>query len=59
MKYEVTFTRYHTYTVEAEDDDQAEKLAYKEFESDMRRPIADTYYDDVEIEEIEVNEDVE
>lgn len=51
--YDVTFTQYHTYTVEAENENEAENLAYKEFASDMRSPIADTSYDEVEVEEQE------
>lgn len=49
MIYEVTFTQYHTYEIEAESDDEAMELAESEFVSDMCRPIADTHYDDVEI----------
>jgi hypothetical protein len=48
--YTVTFIQYHTYGVEAENEHEAENEAYKEFESDMRCPVAYTFYDDVEIE---------
>lgn len=47
MKYEVTFTWYHSYDIEADNEDEAIELAKKEFESDMRSPIADCYYDEV------------
>ena len=50
MTYKVTFVQYHTYTVDAKDDDEAENIAYKEFERDMYYPAANTWYDDVEIE---------
>lgn len=49
-RYIVTFVQYHTYEVEAEDEHEAENKAYKEFESDMYYPMANTFYDDVEIE---------
>ena len=49
MNYTVTFIQYHTYDVEAEDDYEAENKAYKEFASDMRHPVAQTWYDEVEI----------
>jgi hypothetical protein len=50
MNYKVTFIQYNTYEVEADDDGEAEVKAYKEFYNDMVRPIAHTYYDEVEIE---------
>ena len=53
MKYSVVITRYNYYTVEAEDEDEAEEKAIEEYESDMRRPIANTHYDEVEVEEME------
>lgn len=49
-KYNVTYTQYYTYTVEADNEDEAESLAYEEFESDMRYPVANLWYDDIEIE---------
>lgn len=48
--YIVTFAQYYTYCVEAENEDEAENKAYKEFKSDMLIPVANTRYDDVEIE---------
>lgn len=50
MKYTVTFVQYHTYEVEADSESEAETKAYKEFTSDMWRPVARTCYDDIEIE---------
>ena len=56
MNYKVYFTQYYSYEVEAEDEDAAVDLAYEDFESDMRRPIARTYYDECEVEEIDADE---
>ena len=49
MLYTVTFTQYHTYDVDANSEDEAYRNAYNEFLHDMRTPIANTTYDDVEI----------
>lgn len=49
MLYTVTFTQYHTYDVDANSEDEAFRGAYNEFLYDMRTPIANTVYDDVEI----------
>ena len=57
MKYEVIITKYHTYEVEADNEHEAEKIAIEEFESDMRRPIANIHFDELEIEEIEEDEE--
>jgi len=53
----VTFIQYHTYEVEISDEIyyggdgwEAIKVAEKDFISDMRSPIANTGYDDVEVE---------
>lgn len=53
----VTFVQYHTYEVEISDeiynnadDWEAIKIAEKDFETDMRSPIANTTWDDVEVE---------
>lgn len=51
--YNVTYIQYHSYTVEADNEDEAESLAYDMFESDMRYPVANTFYDDIEIECVE------
>lgn len=50
-EYEVTFIKYYTYYVEAENEDSAIDIAEEDFASDMRSPIADTTYDRVEVEE--------
>lgn len=50
MNYTVTFIQYHEYDVEAKTTMEAEKIAYKRFKTEMSRPIANTHYDDVEIE---------
>lgn len=52
-QFNVTFTQYHNYVVEAEDENEAEGTAYKEFLSDMRYPVAQTWYDECEVEEME------
>lgn len=49
--YTVIFTKYYTYCVEADNPDEACDLAYEEFRSEMRYPIADTTYDEVEVAE--------
>lgn len=56
-KATVTFIKYHTYEVEISDETydsgkgwEAIKIAEKKFISDMCSPIADTGYDDVEVE---------
>lgn len=53
MKYKVWFTQYWGYEVEAEDEDVAFDLALEDFHAEMRRPIAHTCWDDVEITEVE------
>lgn len=50
MEYKVTFSKYYTYLVDAECEDKAEEIAYDMFSSDMRYPVADTSYDEVDIE---------
>ena len=52
-RYKITFTRYTTYGVEAENEDNALDKAYSEFISDMRSSVAITFYDEVEVKEIE------
>ena len=52
-KYEVTFYQATTIEVDAANADEALLKAIPEFESEMRRPVARTDYDDYEIEEIE------
>lgn len=48
-KYNVIFTQYHVYNVEADNEDDAENIAYEIFRSDMRYPAAMTFYDEVEV----------
>lgn len=50
MKYVVTFYQTSSYAVEDENEDEAFDKAAPLFDEDMRRPIARTDYDDVEIE---------
>lgn len=50
MKYYVNFIQYNEYEVEADSESEAEDKAYTEFHNDMYRPIAHTWYDEVEIE---------
>lgn len=60
MKYYVTFIQNHNYEVDANSESEAERKAYKAFQSDMRYPVARTWYDEVEIdcdEEEERDED--
>ena len=52
-EYKIYFTKYYTYYVEAETEDEAIEIAEGDFEADMRCPIADTTYDEVEVEEEE------
>lgn len=49
-KYLVTVTQYHLYEVEAENATKARNLGLVEFDEDMRDPIADTHYDEVEVD---------
>lgn len=49
MKYKVSFIQYHTYEVEAETEDEAIELAEEKFEVHMHRPIAQNWYDEVEV----------
>ena len=37
----------------------SEDIAYKDFEADMRSPIANTFYDEVEVEPEDDDEDDE
>lgn len=56
MRYKVTFIQYEEYEVEAESEEAAEDIAYKEFDADMHRNVARTLYDDMEIECLESEE---
>lgn len=50
MKYVVTFYQTTSYVVDADNEDEAFEKAEPMFSDAMRRPIARTDYDDVEIE---------
>ena len=52
MSYRVYFTKYYTYYVEAENEDEAIEIAKEVFRADMRCPIADTTYDEVECDRL-------
>lgn len=52
-KYNVTFTTYEEYEVEAENETEALRIAEEELESDRCISIVDTHYDESDIEEIE------
>lgn len=54
--YIVTFTKYMEYCVNAEDENEAEDKAYKLFYRDATYSVADTHYDEVDIEEIDEDE---
>lgn len=56
-EYLVTVTQYHEYYVDAEDEDEAQKLGIKEFKADMRRAVADIHYDEVDVELLEEEDD--
>lgn len=59
INYLVTFIKYFEYEVEVETDEngkvdftEVHNKAYRQFCADMRSPIADTSYDDCDVEEI-------
>ena len=52
-KYNVTFIRYDSYCVEANSDSEAENKAYEEWVAERKIPIAETCYDEVEVEELD------
>ena len=53
MKATICFTQYHTYEVEGENEDDCLDKAEEKFVKEMREPIARTWYDKIEIIEIE------
>lgn len=53
--YEVGFIQSHCYEIEADSEEEAFDKALDEFHSDMRRPIANTEYDDYFIDELDEN----
>lgn len=50
MQYTVTFVQEHDFTVEADSEEEAQEKAYQRFCDLMRRPVANTNYDEVRIE---------
>lgn len=56
-KYYVTFIQSTCIKVEAATKEEAFQKALPEFESEMRRPVARTDYDDYEVESIYEDED--
>lgn len=52
QEYEVTYIQSSSYIVEANSPEEAECIARELFDGDMRRPIARTDYDDVEVVEV-------
>lgn len=50
MKYTVVFEQRYLYEAEADSEDEAFDIAYKEFESEMRYSVASAWYDSVDIE---------
>lgn len=51
-KYQVCFTKYYIYEVEADNDDEAIDIAEEAFRANMRSPIADCTYDEVECDKL-------
>ncbi len=51
MKYLVTFTKYFEYWVEADSEKEAKELAFEEFESYQKSPVAVVDFDDVNVEQ--------
>ena len=56
MRFVVTFTQYSDYTVEAKTESEAIDEAYKLFKRDAYYPAARTFYDEVDVEEIDEEE---
>lgn len=52
MKYRVSFVQWYDYYVEA-NSEEAIDMAEEDFVSDMRTPIANTTYDEVNVYELE------
>jgi hypothetical protein len=45
------FAQWHTYEVEADNPEEAIDIAQEDFIDDMRRPIANTEYDEIIVED--------
>ena len=52
-KFYVMIRDAHDYEIEAETEQEAFKLAEKQFRNEVSSPIANTIYDDYDIEEVE------
>ena len=53
MKANITITRYYCYEVEGDTERDCVNNALDQFCSDVGRPVASFWYDDIDIEEIE------
>lgn len=53
MKYRVSFVQWYDYYVETNSEEEAVDIAEEDFVSDMRTPIANTTYDEVNVYELE------
>lgn len=51
--YEVYITKYWNYIVNADSEDEAEDKVYELFRKNQLSPIADTSYDEIEVEELD------
>jgi hypothetical protein len=49
--YYVNFAQWYSYEVEADNSDEAIKLAQDEFLEDVRCPVCRTEYDEVQVED--------
>lgn len=49
--YTVSFAQWHTYEVEAENPEEAIDIAQEDFIQDMCRPIANTEFDEIIVED--------
>ncbi len=50
-KYIISFAKWYTYEVEANYADEAIEQAKEEFDHDRRKPIADTVWDEMTVED--------
>jgi len=48
-KWNVTFTQYYTYNVDAETEDEAFAKAEKLFDKEVHYPVANTLYDEYDV----------
>ena len=54
--WRVIYTTYEEYDVEAETEEEALVIADKQFRNDRCSPIANTWYDEVEVEYLDKDE---